>query len=173
MASFDKFYASNFTEGANLVTGAEYQQQKAIYASGMQILFDFITDDIGAHRRTQRALIIVVIVTVCIMIPIVLVMSAFSIYIESAMKKEIAFVSELLLLDTLHNNVIAKAFEEYCQKERSEEHMHCWREIENYKKLCGIDDDAKCKEKAQVMLLFSFAAFLTNCSEYLGALCKK
>jgi len=133
--AFNLMAANNHTMAVDILTSAEYSTQKAIYAAGMQVLFDYISQHTASHRNTQRVLIIIVIVTVCIMIPIVMIMSCVTIYFETSMKREIAFVSELLLLDTLHNAVLLKAFEDYCKTEHSEENITCWREIEKYKQL--------------------------------------
>lgn len=67
-----------------------------------------------------------------IMVPWVIIVAILSIYCEVNMKREITFMSELLLRDTLSNSTLLAAFEKYATTEHSLENVTCWKMIRDY-----------------------------------------
>lgn len=83
---------------------------------------------------------IVVIAFVCIVIPWVMIIAGCTIYCEVNMKREIAFMSELLLHDTLNSDTMRAAFEKFAAMEHSLENVQCWKLMQEYSK-CNSDKD--------------------------------
>lgn len=144
--SFDLFDAGNFTQAAETVTGYEYLVQKDIYAQGMNILFNHITNTADYNKKVLTTLSIIVLVLGFAMIPIIAIVGTICCFI---VRREITFVSELAIMDTLSTKSLRKAFIEYAKKEHSDEHVLCWLAIEEYKHI-ATDEGRLAKAKVRI-----------------------
>lgn len=109
---------------------------------------DYILKDIEDQQTVQTAVFLAIIILVCISIPGVIILACCAIWCEARSKREIQFISEWHLTDTLKHDVTRDAFQKYCEKELCAENVKTWRAVQEFREIASD----KRTEKAQSLL---------------------